>query len=332
MRFVVSAPVLYLSASLLIPGAWAPVARAQDQSEAARALFEQGVEASQDERWAEAVELFRRSRAILERPSGVFNTAVALQRMGRVREALIDVERYLEMTTAAARGERTRYAQAEQLRAQLRAEVSVLTLVVSPPTARVEVDGREREGEGAEREIDLDPGAHAIRVSAEGHGPERLEVRLSAGERDRREITLEENAADVGPDPDPVRDPEPEPDPEPTTGGGGLGGIGAAGIAIAVLGAGAGVAALVTGLASQDIYDSLLVRCPGRVCPAGSEGDLSTGEALAWTSTVLLGVTVIGIAVGVALLIVDLTSGSDSVQAQLRVVPTEGGAALRLAL
>lgn len=310
---------------LLVVFSLAPQVRAQDESEEARELFVQGVEASGDERWGEAVDFFRRSRAILERPSAVFNTAVALHRMGRVREALADVVAYLDMTTARAEGERARYAQAQLLRTELRELIAVLTLTVTPPDAQVEVDGRARDGSGTEREIDLDPGSHAIRVSAEGHAPQQLELSLSPGQQESREVTLEAGEEEI------VEEPGPGPEPLPSDEGG-LGDLGTIGIIIAGVGAAAGIGALITGLVSQDMYDSLVARCnAGGICPAGSEGDISTGEALAWTSTILLGVSIIGIGLGVALLIVDLVSGDSGGESAVRVVPVEGGAGVRLA-
>lgn len=299
---------------------------APDEAAQARALFEQGVEASQDHLWADAVDFFRRSRALMERPSAVFNTAVALHRMGRDVEALADIERYLQMTSASERGERQRYAQAETLRTDLTRRVAVLTLHLEPSNARVEVDGRAREGEGEQRDIDLDPGRHAIRVSADGHASAQIDVRLGAGERVEREVTLE--VSDVE-EPEPVPEPEPEPEPLVVPEEGGIGELGLVGIIIGGVGVAAGVGALVTGLMSQSTYDSLLERCTNMVCPPGSEDDISSGETLALVSTVMLGVSIVGIGVGVALLLVDLTSGDDDAQA-FRVVPIENGAALRV--
>ena len=62
----------------------APVARAQDvppptdatAALEARTLFEDGVRMSRDERWAEALDRFRRSRALVPRPSTLFNIAL----------------------------------------------------------------------------------------------------------------------------------------------------------------------------------------------------------------------------------------------------------------
>ena len=58
-------------------------ARDDARLEEARVLFERGLALTDEERWAEALEYFRRSRAISERPSGVYNAAVALYHLGR---------------------------------------------------------------------------------------------------------------------------------------------------------------------------------------------------------------------------------------------------------
>jgi len=322
-------PLLALCGTLAFGFVATPRASAQDV-EQARELFLQGVQASQEDRWADAVELFRRSRDIVERPSAVFNTAVALSRIGRVVAALDDCERYLEIAEAGDPSEAERYGQAQLLREELRGRVATLTLTVEPPEAELEVDGRPQDDTGAERTMRLDPGEHAVELRAHGFESERFEIRLEPGARQTREITLRRPGTAPPPDSPFAEDAE-ETSSGGESGGGGLGTLGIVGLIVGGVGVGAGVVALGTGVASQSTYDDLDARCPGDVCPADAEGDISTGESLAVASTVMLGLTVVGIGVGVALLIVDLTSGGDGDDQAVRVVPSEGGAALRVA-
>src|SRR5688500_10431398 len=110
------------------------VAHAQDQ-EQARRLFEQGLEAADRQQWQQAVEHFRQSRAIMDRPSTAYNLAVALENTGRVREALEALADYFRMANAAE----SRYAQATALRSELDARIGHVVLTITPDSARVEV-------------------------------------------------------------------------------------------------------------------------------------------------------------------------------------------------
>lgn len=142
-----------------------------DEAEA-RALFEQGRAHAAEERWVEALEAFRRSRELVERPSTVFNVATTLVRLGRAQEALrtiADLERI-----ADPRQHAQILRDAAEIRRQAEASLRHVTLRVVPADAVVEVDGILVPGRGTERTMVLDPGAHALVVTAEGHAAERF--------------------------------------------------------------------------------------------------------------------------------------------------------------
>lgn len=93
-------------------------ARADTSPEAqAKALFDQGLVASDEERWADAAALFEHSRGLLERPSTVFNLLGALYRLGRYDESLRLVQRYLEISDPVA--DATRRHETDELRASI---------------------------------------------------------------------------------------------------------------------------------------------------------------------------------------------------------------------
>lgn len=177
---VARAIVLALSLSSIV--------HAQDRDRA-RALFEQGVALSSQERWAEALEAFEQSRAIVERPSTVFNIATALQRLGRAREAIAAAEVYL--TLAHPRRDAEQIAGARMLIDVLRSTLATVELRVVPAEAEIEIDGRTEPGEGTERSLTLDPGEHHIVVSAPGYAPHREDVDLRSSERRALSVALE---------------------------------------------------------------------------------------------------------------------------------------------
>jgi hypothetical protein len=86
--------------------------------------------------------------------------------------------------------------------------------------------------------------------------------------------------------------------------GGGLGGLTLAGIAT-LSGAGAlALGAAVTGIVAAGLHGDLADACgPGGGCPADRAGDISTGRALALTSTILTGAAVVAGGVGLFLLL-----------------------------
>lgn len=186
------AALLAIAPLLFTPGASAQVAVAEpsaDDAARARELFEQGVALSAEERWSEALERFRASRALSVRPSTVYNIATTLQRLGRAVEAIDAVREYLEISDPVAHA--SQRAQAEQLRELLYSTLVRVTFVIAPETAELSVDGRVVPSLGAEREVVLDPGDHAIAASAAGHVTARVQVSLGPGTRERRQIVLE---------------------------------------------------------------------------------------------------------------------------------------------
>lgn len=161
----------------------------------ARALFEQGVEHADQERWGEAVEYFRRSWALDERAVTAFNLAGAQLRLGRPIATLDALQDYLRF--AGGRDPR-REAARELSELALEAIVHV-DLTLDPPHATLRIDGVLAAGEGARRELRLDPGEHLLRVEADGHVARSVTLSLLDGERASRSIALEPASGPTGP-------------------------------------------------------------------------------------------------------------------------------------
>lgn len=154
------------------PAATAPVAEA-------RTLFEQGLRLVAAERWGEALEFFQRSRAIVERPSTVFNVGSVLVRLGRMSEAIATLEQFLRVSDAQANA--AERAEAQRLLADARSARTRLTLTLSVPDAELSLDGVVVPGDGASRTIDVDPGAHRVRATAAGHDDASASVSVLPG-------------------------------------------------------------------------------------------------------------------------------------------------------
>ncbi|MEZ4406883.1 MAG: PEGA domain-containing protein [Polyangiales bacterium] len=161
----------------------------------AREAFQQGVAFTQQQRWGEAVEAFRRSRAAADRPRTVFNLALALQHLGRMREARQALHECLAMP--ATQSDASLVRDAETLLAAVRGAVATLELQVAPTESTVRADGELRTGSGRARLVDLDPGRHAVNVSAEGMNAQDFSLTLSPGERVVRRVDLASRPATV---------------------------------------------------------------------------------------------------------------------------------------
>lgn len=197
-RLVAAALWIGLACTLPTSRAGAQADTPATEAEAtARALFDEGVALSDQERWGEAVERFRRSWALRERPSTAFNLAVALLRLGRPSEGLGALDDYLRTSDPEAEAERR--AEARALLETALGQISHVTLTVTPTMASVRVDGVPVGGEGVMRELRLDPGPHAVLVEAEGYEPEAFSLSVLGGERIARPVSLARQTEPSGP-------------------------------------------------------------------------------------------------------------------------------------
>lgn len=162
---------------------------APDAEADARTLFERGREAASAERWGEAVDFFRRARALADRPSIDFNLGVSLFTLGRHVEAIEVLEHFLARADPTA--DAPDIATATELMGQARGAVVHVILDVDPPDAELRIDGAPRAGTGASREVLLDPGHHQLEASAAGHADGAAELDLLAGTREHVVLRLE---------------------------------------------------------------------------------------------------------------------------------------------
>lgn len=158
----------------------------------ARDAFNDGVRALDESRFADAVAAFERSYQLAPVPAVLFNLAFAYRGLGRVRESIASLERFID-TPGNSSPDRITAARNEI--ALLRAALARLRVDVTPSDARVAVDGRE-----AVREQGvalLDPGPRVVELSLDGYRSSRRELTLSPGESQtlRVELALVDDAA-----------------------------------------------------------------------------------------------------------------------------------------
>lgn len=153
----------------------------------ARELFARGRELAQQRRFDEAAEAFARSLELAPRASTMFNLGACLYAVGRLVRATEVLEGYVASADPAT--DAAGVADATRMLNEARRSVAELTLEVRPPDAVVTVDGVPVDG-GAVRTRLVDPGAHVVSATAEGHAPMALEITVERGGSTRRALHL----------------------------------------------------------------------------------------------------------------------------------------------
>jgi hypothetical protein len=171
----------------------APAARAQteDVRERAKALFEKGLEASDSERWADAADYFTRSRALLSRPSTVFNLVGALYRLGRYRAALATAREYLAMSDPLV--DASKRKEVEGLQAIMEKAVGIANIEVQPGDASLDIDGERLPVSAGSYALQLDPGLHALVARRAGYRDHSESFSLDNGGRVNLSVSLEQS-------------------------------------------------------------------------------------------------------------------------------------------
>ena len=153
----------------------------------ARMLFDEGRRRADEQRWEEALALFRSSLELVERPSTVWNVAGCLVRLQRRVEAIPQLERFLSIADAGV--DAADIAEARTLLEEARRMVARLEIHIEPPEAEVDVDGVVTAA-GAVRRVELDPGVHVVRATYAGRVAALREIRLEDGAHLREAIEL----------------------------------------------------------------------------------------------------------------------------------------------
>jgi tetratricopeptide (TPR) repeat protein len=112
----------------------------------------------------------------------------------------------------------------------------------------------------------------------------------------------------------------------------GIGTLGIVGISVGAVGVLAGIGAIITGVIALDTHASLEARCGagGTMCPPGYEADVDTGSSMALANSVLLPVSLVALAAGTTLLIIDLTDGPSGESVAFLPGPGDVGLSTRI--
>lgn len=156
----------------------------------ARALFSAGQDAARNALWADAVDRFEESYELCAMAPPLFNLAVALRALGRHLEARDAAVRVLSAHDAELAPEQRR--EAEQFLAAESTRLSRLRVEGLEPVAHeIELDDARRE-DTLERPLilEMNPGAHVLRIRRQGFRDFEWEGQLRDAERLSLEVDL----------------------------------------------------------------------------------------------------------------------------------------------
>ena len=172
------------------PAASASAAEAREKS---RVAFRKGVAQLRAQDWAAARVSFETAWTLYPHPSILLNLAIARLRTDDPVRAEQDLVRFLSEDGGASADE---LASAREALADARTKLGSLRVVVSPPIARVSIDGKAVEtvrradagASGVVAEVRIKPGPHSVAVEAQGFAPDQRAVEVVA--KAEAEVTI----------------------------------------------------------------------------------------------------------------------------------------------
>jgi hypothetical protein len=158
-----------IAVSLAAPRAGADDELAKGHYMAGKAYYDQA-------RYSEAIREFREAYRLSPKPALLFNIAQALERMGKLDEAVDHLKKYL-----AAPGVSDTAASERLKNLEERLKQTAIQLSCEVPGAAVLVDGKERGRTPISGPLAVAPGSHEIKVVREGYQPFSAFVAVAAG-------------------------------------------------------------------------------------------------------------------------------------------------------
>lgn len=298
------------------------------ETAAARALAVDGLKLAQANNCSDAVPK-------LERAEKLYHSAVVAIRLG---ECYVAVGRLVEGTELLRKELREpqpseptpaltkALERAQKLLDTTKPRIAGLTIkVAAAQDMGVKVDGNLVPSVLIDTEIPIDPGEHAIEVTAPGFIKSSSRVSLNEGEKKSVTLTLardpnaalpepprdkpSESAAPPPQKPEPISSNPPPPAPAPTpnhTAAYVALGVGAAGVITG------GVLGVMTIKRHADLKD----QCPNGICPPDKQSDLDSAKTLGNISTIAFGVGGAGLVLGTVLFFTATPSQSDRAQSE----------------
>lgn len=212
MRGVTSARAVAVALVGLASLACSATARAQAseaEREQARTAYSQGQGLFQEGKYEEARAVFQGAYDLIPNPIVLLSMAECDTRLGKIEEAVAELERYLaERPDAADR------ADVEKKIADLKAMPTVLVVRSTPPGAAIRIDGKDT-GQITPAELPIERGDHTVEASLKGYDVASTTLTMRLGSRQEIDLALPALPPPPPPKPAPVETPVKPPPPKP---------------------------------------------------------------------------------------------------------------------
>jgi hypothetical protein len=296
----------------------------KDKADAKTAYTEARVAAAAG-RHAEAVKAFKRSNELDPNPQTALEMAKSLQADGKLLEASKTLNEIINANPPVVWPIKSA---AQKTLAELEPKIPWLQIKVIGPEQKLTsttIDGKDVD---AENEMPWDPGEHVIAADADGYEPAEKTITLAEGAHEVVELTL---ARKGGPKKTPGGGGGDTPTKTTTSGGGGGGDLFsgpyfipmAVGFGVGVVGVGLGTA---FGVMALNSTAEAKEDCDGNTCPdtvsVRRARDAAVLQGNVSTATFIIGGA--GIAAGVAMLVLNMTSSPPPKKEQAFVRPYIG--------
>jgi Tetratricopeptide repeat len=166
-RWFVLGPLFVLSL-VTAPALAAGGGKLTPEEQQARALFDQGLALSDEARWSEALDIFKKSDELQHSANVRYNMAVSYRALGRYVEAKRLVDELLVKGVDDKPLKPALEKEVQKLRDEVVAKIVVTTIRRSPADGSLEIDGT-LHLVGADGRVELDPGKHLFVLRKEGY-------------------------------------------------------------------------------------------------------------------------------------------------------------------
>ncbi len=190
----------------------ATAGHAEDRRGAANALYKEGNALYAGGKYQQALDRYRRARALFPSFKLDLNIATSLYKLGWYSEAAPEFERFL----AQAKRAPAKVVKATRARlAEIRKKVASVQIVCAVDGATLQVDGRDMGRTPRAGRVYLMPGIHRVSATRDGYRPFNWQAGLQAGQHVEVKIQLVARAKPPAPAPPAKPSPAPAPAPGP---------------------------------------------------------------------------------------------------------------------
>jgi hypothetical protein len=280
------------SSTTAAPGATAAPTAQPSAAQDAGQLFQSGRDAFKAERYADALDLFKKSYALEATPGTLLNIALTEEKLGKTGTALRDFERVVGLFKSD--DDRMPIAKDGVARAAARApHLKIDRAAGAPPTMAIKIDGEALAAGLLGEDQVLDPGPHTITTSVFGFEDRAYQLQLTEGQHLALAVETGKRTLVAGPVATVVASAAP-PENHARLGALALGGAG-------ILSLGVG---LVTGIVAISKKGELDTTCPvgTPVCSPDAQHTVGAARAFADVSTGTLVLGAVAVAAGATLL------------------------------